>query len=86
MRRDYDLASKFDQEDFTVYMINVICKLESSYVHQFEEACLATNETAMNLIYRQFLTSPCSAECKSVLACSILSWGMNSSTVFNLCS
>ena len=67
MKRDYDLASTFHQQDLSLY------NLKSSYINQFEEACLATIKTTMTVLYRQFLTSPCSAECKSVLACSILS-------------
>ena len=73
MKRDYDLASTFDQQDLSLYRVRVICNLKSSYVNQFEEACLATIKTTMTVLYRRFLTSPCSAECKSVLACSILS-------------
>ena len=38
MRHDYDLASNFDQEDFSLYRVNVICYLKRSHINRFEEA------------------------------------------------
>lgn len=38
MRHDYDLASNFDQEDFSLYRVNVICNLKRSHINRFEEA------------------------------------------------